>query len=200
MERIITHNPDDEAIWKEEEPRFKVQYDKPFKPFCEKDFEGRNLLSRDFYAGLSFTLEDFGVGAVYYLREYFLGYDPEWAKEHAATPFGPVAPSYQFRLKSDPDGVIIPPLELSVLLFGRTDRYPPDQLMAFPSIRRAILGRWEKRSVDPWLHPLPLVIPQMYLLPERREIRAVYLPDDPQILSDLEVTFLSTEPKISNIK
>lgn len=195
MERVIAHHPDEADIWKRVEPKYRVRLDEPFTPFAVEDFAGRDLWALDFYVSLSFTLEGFGVGSVGYQRDRLLGFNPGWAEENATTPFGPATLAYRFRLGLEVEGVIIPPLELAILLFGRIDRYPPDQLLAFPSFGRAILGRWERRVHDPELHALPLVISRQYLLPEWRESRAFYLPEDPRVLSDLTVTFLATEPK-----
>ena len=198
MERVVAYSPDDAEIWKEREPRYRVELDKRFRPFERGDFEGHDISSPEFYIGLSFTLEHFGVGNICYTRDRLLGFNPRWAQEKAGTPLGPATLSYQFSLGPEPQGAIIPPLELVVSLHGRTDRFPPDQLLEFSSHGRAILGRWERRIHDPDLHPLPLVIPRKFILPEWKEVRTVYLPEDPKILSDLRVTFLATEPKTAN--
>lgn len=194
MERNIAYSPDDAEIWKEKEPKYRVRHDEKFVPFRREDFEGREISAVDFYIGLSFTLEDFGVGNISYFRDRVLGFNPSWAMKKAGTPLGPASLSYQFTLGPKPQGAIIPPLELVVGVHGRTDRFPPDQLFEFPKHGRAILGRWERRIHDPELHPLPLVIPRMFILPEWKEVRTIYLPEEPSILSDLTVTFLSTAP------
>jgi len=198
MERIIAYSPEQSELLSNKEPNLHVRLDEPFIPFAADDFAGRSLASPDFYTSRSFTLDGFGVGEVRYNRDTLLGFSPEWAREHAATPLGPANLSFLFRLATEPDAVLVPPLELQVLLHGRRDRYPPDQLLEFPSFGRAVLGRWERRIDDPELHPLPLVIPRQFLLPEWREIRTLYLPEEPRILSDLRVTFLATAPNVTN--
>lgn len=195
MERVIAYSPNDIELWKQEEPKLRVRLDEPFDPFSNEDFAGRDLSAIDFYIGRSFRLEDIGVGIVDYTRDRVLGFNPRWAKEKAATPLGPARLSYRFTLGPKTEGAIVPPLELGVGLFVRKDRHPPDELLEFPSHGKAILGRWERRIHDPELHALPLVIPRQFLLPEWREIRTLYLPEDPKVLSDLRVTFLSTDPK-----
>jgi hypothetical protein len=194
MERVVAYSPDQSELLNNQEPRLHVRLDAPFTPFASADFTSHNLASRDFYIGRSFTLENFGVGEISYSRDKLGGFNPNWAKENAVTPVGSANLSFQFRLGAEPDAVLVPPLEMLVLLHGRRDRYPPDQLLEFPNFGRAVLGRWERRVDDPELNPLPMVIPRQFLLPEWREIRTLYLPEEPRILCDLRVTFLSTEP------
>lgn len=198
MERQIAYNPEDAEIWKEDEPKYRVSPEKPFRPFEAEDFEGKDLSRLDFYIGLSFTLEGFGVGNICYTRDIILGFNPRWAEKEAATPLGPARLAYQFTLGSGSDGAIVPPLELVVGLHGRPDKLPPDQLLDFPTFGRAVLGRWESRIHDPELHSLPLVLSRKFILPEWKEVKTVYLPENPRILSDLRVTFISTEAKRSN--
>ena len=195
VERVVGYNPEEIEDWIDGEPKFRVRLDEPFRPFTVEDFEGRDISSPDFLIALAFTLEGFGVGHLDYSRDGLLGFNPRWVEENAATPLGPATLSYRFTLSSEAEGIIVPPLQLSgPVLYGRTDRYPPDQLLDFPSYGRAVLGRCDGRIYDPELHKLPLVHSQKFLLPEWREIRTVYLPENPKILSDLRVTFLSTEP------
>ncbi len=197
MERVIAYRPDESELLTGKEPKFRAHLDKPFTPFTIEDFADRILTMPDFYASLSFNLDGLGKGEVRYVRDLGLGFNAQWAKENAATPLGAATLSYSFRLGPDPEGMIVPPIELLLILHWPIDRFPPDQLLSFPKYGKGILGRWEKRIYDPELHPLPLVIPRYFILPEYREIRTVYLPEDPRILSDLTVTFLSTDSEMA---
>ena len=194
-ERKVTNSPDEVEIWKNLEPNFRVGFDEPFKPFEVEDFNGLDISASDFYIGLSFTLEGFGVGLVHYMRDQISGFNRHWAEEHAATPVGPAQVSYQFELTPQMQGSFVAPLELICNVHGRPDYQPPDHLLSFPNYQKAIMCRWEATLDDTGLHPLPLVLCRKYLLPEWKEVKTIYLPENPKVLSDLTVTFLATDPR-----